>query len=628
MNPSYRALLLGVGCLLLAYPASAATFRNPFGGPVPNPTPADHALAAYLETQTRDLESAALSEIRSGADFLRSKENARRQLREMLGLEPMPARSELKATVTGMVEKEDVVVEKIHFQSRPGLYVTANLYRPKQIRKPLPAILYTCGHGAEKLGGISYGNKVHYQHWGAWFARNGYVCLSLDSVQLGEIEGIHHGTHHKGMWWWNSRGFTSAGIEAWNGIRALDYLETRSEVDKTRLGVTGRSGGGAYAWWVAALDERIRVACPTAGITDLRNQILDSCVEGHCDCMFQVNTYRWDFAQVAALIAPRPLLIVNTDKDPIFPLDGVHRLYEKVRRVYDLVDKPRQLGLAIGEGPHHDIQEIQLPVLRWFNRWLKQDEAPVPNFADKLFTHEDLRVFQTLPSDEISSRAFETFIDPAPEGPTPDLARTVTQLRAKTFAGWPCLDQPMELRASPGNHHWQFKGLGPTPALLRAESPVRLTSRELHLILEETGVPYHPVALPNEAAVLRFTPVGAGSAGLGGDTKSQTTLRRKLMLVGTTLASLQVYEVVRALDAVRSIPGFEEPPTLHLHAPESLTEVAVFAALFCRPLGGLHLQKAPRSEKEAPDFLSWSRLITPTQLLELARQRSPVVVPN
>ena len=103
------------------------------------------------------------------------------------------------------------------------------------------------------------------------------------------------------MWWWNSRGYTPAGVEAWNCMRALDYLETRPEVDKTRFGVTGRSGGGAYSWWITALDDRIKVAVPVAGITDLQNHVVDGAVEGHCDCMFIVNTYRWDYPQVAAL---------------------------------------------------------------------------------------------------------------------------------------------------------------------------------------------------------------------------------------------------------------------------------------------------------------------------------------
>ena len=129
--------------------------------------------------------------------------------------------------------------------------------------QPAPAVLYVCGHGNERTkDNVSLGSKTKYQHHGAWLARQGYVCLILDTLQLAEIEGLHHGTYHKDMFWWYSRGYTPAGVEAWNGIRALDYLQARKEVDPERLGVTGRSGGGASSWWIAALDDK-----PMADVT-------------------------------------------------------------------------------------------------------------------------------------------------------------------------------------------------------------------------------------------------------------------------------------------------------------------------------------------------------------------------
>src|SRR5438477_6740968 len=170
----------------------------------------------------------------------------------MLALDPLPEKTDLKPVIIGRLEHDEFVVEKLHFQSRPGLYVTGNLYLPKKIEGRLPTILNVCGHGRVAKDDVSYGNKVHYQHHGAWFARNGYACLMIDTLQLGEIEGIHHGTYgvrepkanagpgdrgdFKQMWWWNSRGYTPAGVEAWNCVRALDYLETRPEVDASRIG--------------------------------------------------------------------------------------------------------------------------------------------------------------------------------------------------------------------------------------------------------------------------------------------------------------------------------------------------------------------------------------------------------
>ena len=272
---------------------------------LPTNTPGDRMLVGTFRAETEKLSSRCLTEVKSLADWKDRRDVYRHQLFEMLGLDPLPARGDLKATITLKVERDDFTVENLHFQSSPGLYVTANLYLPKNLSRPAPTVLYLSGHGPVISNGVSYGNKVSYQHHGAWFARNGYVCLVVDTLQLGEILGLHHGTYRENLWWWNSRGYTPAGVEAWNCIRALDYLSTRPEVDTNRFGATGRSGGGAYSWWIAALDERIKAVAPVAGITDLYNHVVDGVVEGHCDCMFTVNTHRWDYPQVAALVAPR-----------------------------------------------------------------------------------------------------------------------------------------------------------------------------------------------------------------------------------------------------------------------------------------------------------------------------------
>ena len=401
--------MLCLGVLFLS--VAALTGAGPGQAPAQEWAPrAGQQLDDYFRQETAAIASRCLADIRSLEDWQARREEYRRQLQEMLGLWPMPERTDLKPVITGKLEHEDFTVEKLYFEALPKLYVTANLYLPKKQEGPVPAILYACGHSRAITNGVSCGNKTGYQRHGAWFARNGYVCLMIDTVELGEIRGRHHGTHSDGRWWWNSRGYTPAGVEAWFGIRALDYLCSRPEVDKERIGMTGRSGGGSYTWTVAALDDRVKVAAPVAGITDLQNQVVDGCIEGHCDCMFFVNTYRWDFPQLAALIAPRPLLIGNSDKDKIFPLDGVVRLYTQVRRIYQLYGKTNQLGLLITDGPHADTQDLQLPVFRWFNRFLKGQESLIEMAARTFFAPEQLRVFSKLPEDEVNTKIDETFV--------------------------------------------------------------------------------------------------------------------------------------------------------------------------------------------------------------------------
>ena len=147
------------------------------------PTPGDAMLAQYFEIETRRITNRSLASIKNADDWNLQKSTYRRQLFEMLGLQPLPARSDLKAKVTGSTEREGVIVENILFQSRPGLYVTANFYRPAEQDGPLPTILYVCGHGRVKIDGVSYGNKVNYQHHGTWFAKNGYTCLTIDTLE-------------------------------------------------------------------------------------------------------------------------------------------------------------------------------------------------------------------------------------------------------------------------------------------------------------------------------------------------------------------------------------------------------------------------------------------------------------
>ena len=149
--------------------------------------------------------------------------------------------------------------------------------------------------------------------------------------------------------------------------------------------MSNRAGGGAYSWWIAALDERIKVAVPVVGMSDRWNHIVDGTVEGHCDCMAMVNTYQWDYPMVAALMAPRPLLISNTDNDRIFPLDGVYRTFLKTREVYRLLDAEDDVSLHITSGPHKDTQELRVHAFRWFNHYLKGDDDLIYKPAEKFF---------------------------------------------------------------------------------------------------------------------------------------------------------------------------------------------------------------------------------------------------
>ena len=625
----------------------------------------DRMIADYFRNETALLSRDCLSEIKTRADWDAKKGEYRRQLEEMLGLWPMPAKADLHPVITGKIDADDFTVEKVYFQSMPHLYVTGDLYLPKKLDRPAPAILYVCGHAKVKENGVSLGNKTYYQHHGEWFARNGYVCLVIDSLELGEIEGIHHGTYNLGMWWWQSRGYTPAGVEAWNGIRALDYLCSRKEVDPNRIGMTGRSGGGAYTWYVSALDERVKVACPVAGMTDLQNYVVDGTIEGHCDCMFMDNTYRWDYPLVAALISPRPLLICNSDKDEIFPLDGVMRLHQQVSRIYALQGAQKNLGLLITEGPHQDTQDLQVPVFRWFNRFLKNDRGTVDKVATPFFKPQQLRVFDQLPTDQINAKIQDTFGPnaPAPVVPTSkeDWERQrdhwMAELKAKTFAGWPQTPPPFNLThvlTREENHifatHSRFTsqhdvdldlfvaqadqdppqavrfiilGGNDWPNFLAGPGKAFANTGQIRPDANDFAALEKELAKEPHSAVVWFAPRGVGPTAWGGNLAKQTHIRRRFALLGQTLDGLRVWDVRRAVQALRSIDRFE-------HAQVSMTAqgreagITLYASLFEPNIARLDLTELPPSHRVAPDLLNVLQTLDTPETVAMAAERCEV----
>jgi hypothetical protein len=608
------------------------------------PTRGDARLADYFRNETAVLSSNCLANIQTLDDWKSKRAEYRRQLQEMLGLWPMPERADLKPVVNGRITNDEFTVEKVYFQASPGLYVTANLYLPKNLDKPAPTILYECGHIRAATNGISFGNKGFYQVDGAWFARNGYVCLVLDTMLAGEIQGIHTGTRDHGLWWWNSRGYTPAGVEAWFGIRALDYLCTRPEVDTNRFGITGHSGGGAYSWTITALDDRIKAAAPLAGMADAQSHMLDGVIDSHCDCNFFVNIYRWDFPQVAALAAPRPLLIGGTDRDQLFHLDSTMRIYEKVRRIYQLYGATTNLALTIAPGPHMETPELQLAVLRWFNRFLKGEEPPVEMAAKKFFAPAELKVFETLPADSINTNIADTFVPLAkPEKRPAGELRAV--LRQKVFSAWPDEAtpalEPVRMfsieRDGVRFSAWDFTSQH--DVLLRfyflenaAAKPAGMIS--LHVLdqpgwtnwlaavsaefadglnNELTG-PNSPGANPGaleklklelsekNAALAFFAPRGVGLDAWSGGDKCLTQIRRRFMLLGQTLDGMRAWDIRRAIQAIHFVRG-GDPAQVGLRANGAMAANALYATLFEPTVSALDLVNLPKSHMEGPDYL-------------------------
>jgi hypothetical protein len=628
---------------------------------------------AYFRQQVEAISKEQLAGIKSKEDWETRVPELRRQLLDMFGLWPLPARTDLKVTITGTIDLDDVVVEKLHFQSLPGLYVTANLYRPKKVEGKLPGILYVCGHGNRVIDGVSYGSKVYYQRHPLWFARNGYVALILDTLQLGEIEGLHHGLNRFGMWWWQTLGYTPAGIETWNGMRALDYLQSRPEVDGKKLGVTGRSGGGATSWWLLATDERVQAAVPVAGLSDLRGHVVESqgrlargAIEGHCDCMYFVNTYRWDFETLIALCAPRPVLLGNSDDDDIFPVEGYRRPAAKARAIYALYGAGDKFQMLETKGKHVDTPELRRGAFEWFNKHLKNVTRPIEDPDPKPLEAQQLKVFEKLPTDATNKIIQELFRRPArPELPDlPAVAREwwpgqrerwLKELQEKCFRGWPT--RPADLQAKVVEEivadgvrlqAWDFVSEEAVPLrvwLLTAEKVEKPTLLVLD-VLDEPGWEKWCAGLgpkfqkslealtpltrddrmfeQNRQTMEKFkwgfavvAPRGIGPTRWTDPTPH--TLRR-FGLLGQTLDGQRVWDVRRALAALGTVEGLKLVPRW-LQGKGATAGIALYAGLFEPEVARFDLWYPPASHAEGPTFLNVRTILDMPQAVALAAPR-------
>jgi hypothetical protein len=365
-----------------------------------------------VSQEARQVSSTSLALPVPPAQWKATVEQRRKMWHEMLGLSPMPERSPLAAKVTGTLDRGDYVVEKVHFQSLPGAYVIGNIYRPAKVTGRLPAVLYLCGHSKGKV-------NPPYQANPRWFGQHGYVALVLDPIQLGESQGFHHGTYREGRWDWPSRGYTPVGTEVWNAMRALDYLESRPDVDKDRMGVTGLSGGGVASWCLGAADERVKVVVPVCQSGSIEQAVVDRTTDGHCDCEFWINDYRWCWPDLGALIAPRAFLIASGSEDVLWRPYAYRDVAHRIRHQYAALGMADDFDLVEDLTPHGYTPKLRQAIFTWFNKHLKGDPTPVTDAVTEFVEpEENLLVFGGKPPKDDRMRQVDTLLVKRGEPPT------------------------------------------------------------------------------------------------------------------------------------------------------------------------------------------------------------------
>jgi len=327
----------------------------------------------------------------------------RRNLRERMtrGLGGFPERTPLNARVTGVLDRGDYRVEKVIFESQPGFHVTANLYVPARGQGPFPAILFPLGH--EQPGAKAY---PVWQHLLISFAKKGYVALAWDTLGQGERIQLWDEDFQASKVVRSTTEHTILGLQCllagdalamytiWDGIRALDYLLSRPEVDPKRIGVTGNSGGGTHTAYLAAMDDRIHVAASSCYLTSWRRLLETIGPQDAEQCIPPWIADGLDHADFVIGFAPKPFIILSAIRD-FFSIAGARETFAESQRIYDSIGAGEKVAMVEADDGHGYSKPRREAAYGWFGRWLKgtADDSAEPEL--KIDMEEDLRATAT-----------------------------------------------------------------------------------------------------------------------------------------------------------------------------------------------------------------------------------------
>lgn len=332
-----------------------------------------HMLQEYYVHRARQLgerRQAELQSLRSAAAAERYRERVKRQIRRAFG--PMPKRTPLNPNLTGHVKHRQFTIEKLTYESRPGYIVTANFYLPKG-DGPFPAVLGTCGHSKE---GKAAGG---YQTFARGLARQGFAVLIYDPVSQGERlqyratrgrwspDGICTREHNMAGKQMSLVGDFFGSWRAWDGIRSLDYLLSRPEVDRTRVGLTGNSGGGTMTTYLNALDDRFTMAAPGCFVTRYSHNLENELPADSEQCPPGVLAAGLDMADYFIAQAPRPVILLGQEQD-FFDRRGLEAAYDELRHFYRLLGAEKNVALHIGPGGHGYSRDLREAMYDFFGR--------------------------------------------------------------------------------------------------------------------------------------------------------------------------------------------------------------------------------------------------------------------
>lgn len=300
-------------------------------------------------------------------------------LRKAMGLRHLPERSPLAVRIQARHDLGDYWLTNVIFHSRSDFPVSGNLYVPKNSGgKKLPAVLCPVGHYLAAGKGAKENQILCIQ-----LVKLGFVVLTYDAI--GQGERLTQGNiHHEAGFALLPLGQTIAGWMVWDSIRALDFLQTLPQVDPERIGITGNSGGGLNSLLTAALDQRIRAAAVAGYVFEFNNWIKYG--GPHCTCTYLPGLYQeMEWFEIAGLIAPRSVLMLQGDQDDIFPISGARRAGRNTEALFALLGHPRQARFdEIAGQPHAYSRPLRERTYGWMLHHLAGEGDAGPRAEDQI----------------------------------------------------------------------------------------------------------------------------------------------------------------------------------------------------------------------------------------------------
>jgi cephalosporin-C deacetylase-like acetyl esterase len=348
-----------------------------------------------MAIQQLQVHATCVASIRTPSEVETRKAYIHEKILEEIG--GFPEKSGLEPRITGVLDHGDYKIEKLIFQSQPHYYVTANVFVPANGKAPYPAVLGTAGHDD---AGKAF--ELYQRVWVS-LAKRGFLVLAYDPPGEGErLEYLDRATGRSSLPSGPTGEHTAAGLQCfltgtniaryfiWDGVRAFDYLLTRTDVDPKRIGVTGNSGGGTQSSYLAAFEPRLAAAAPSCYLTSWE-KLWEGPGPQDAEQVF-VNFLKdgMDFSDFLIAFAPKPIQMATATRD-FFPIEGAKATYAEAQPIFQALDAGNRIGFFEFDDTHGWSKPRREATYRWLARWLqgREDDGAEPEF--QLDSSEALR---------------------------------------------------------------------------------------------------------------------------------------------------------------------------------------------------------------------------------------------